>query len=151
MKKLILLLFVCGCTTRGTEAPTPIIENKAPPPPIIIFPPKKEEEKSPATEALDEVNAARKKRGLPPFIKDEELTKVAMKLAIHRAERLIGGHVNDFSFLPKGVKADSFGCGALPDSWGWGTCCTYDNYRYAGAAWMRGKDRKRYMHIAVRR
>lgn len=101
-------------------------------------------------DALDEVNAYRAKHGLQPFIRDEHLTQAAQKAASIRAKSLINGHLNsDFDCLPAGSHADSAGCGALDDSWGWGTCCATDNYRYAGAAWKRGSDGKRYMHLFV--
>lgn len=101
-------------------------------------------------DALDEVNAFRAKQGLPPFQRDESLTQAAQKAATIRAKSLINGHLNsDFDCLPAGAHADSAGCGALDDSWGWGTCCATDNYRYAGAAWKRGADGKRYMHLFV--
>lgn len=102
--------------------------------------------------SLAEVNAARAKRGLPPFKEDMQLTKAAEAAAKYRADRLMAGHTrDDFAFLPEGVHADAAGCGALPDSWGWGTCCTYERFSFAGAGWSRGRDGKRYMHIFVRR
>ncbi len=103
-----------------------------------------------AIEALAELNAARARHGLSPFIKDDLLTQGAMAVAAWRAEHLIQGHTpNDFRFLPDGAVAKSAGCGALEDSWGWGTCCTYDHWTYAGAAWARGRDNLRYMHVYV--
>ena len=107
-----------------------------------------------ADDALAEVNAARAARGLPPFVKDEGLTMAARAAADYRASRLIAGHVGggrgDFAFLPQGSHALAAGCGALAPSWGWGACCTYDRYRFAGAAVTYGRDGKRYMHIFVR-
>ena len=44
-----------------------------------------------ATEALDEVNAQRAARGLPPFMRDESLTAAALAAARFRADRLIAG------------------------------------------------------------
>ncbi|MBL8824876.1 MAG: hypothetical protein JNJ77_19980 [Planctomycetia bacterium] len=103
------------------------------------------------TDALAEVNAARSKRGLPPFQQDPLLTQAAQEAARQRASQGIAGHLaSDFDCLPAGAHADAAGCGALDDSWGWGTCCTYDNYTHAGAAWVRGSDGKRYMHLFVR-
>jgi hypothetical protein len=100
---------------------------------------------------LAEVNAARAKRGLRPFQHDPQLTHAAQACARTRASRRIAGHLsNDFAYLPAGVTAKAAGCGALEPSWGWGTCCTYDNYTYAGAAWVMGADGKRYMHLFVR-
>ncbi len=103
-------------------------------------------------ESLGEVNAARSKRSLPPFERDEGLTEAAMAAALYRAQRLIEGHTpNDFEFLPEGCTADSAGCGALEPSWGWGSCCTFDDYKKAGAAWAWGSNGLRFMHIFVRR
>jgi hypothetical protein len=102
-------------------------------------------------EALDEVNATRAKRGLKPFIYDHDLYRAAAGCADFRAERLIAGHTsNDFAALPPGACATAAGCAAWEPSWGWGACCTYDNYTYAGAAYTIGKDGRRYMHIFVR-
>ena len=102
-------------------------------------------------DALAEVNAARATRGLRPFIKDGALTVGAIKVADFRAARLIPGHTNnDFAGLPAGSSAAAAGCAAWEPSWGWGACCTYDNYTYAGAAWAMGRDGRRYMHLFVR-
>lgn len=103
-------------------------------------------------DALDEVNAARARRGLRPFLPDPALTQAAAACAQTRAARGIRGHLsNDFAALPPGVNARAAGCGALEPSWGWGTCCTYDQqYVYAGAAWVMGSDGRRYMHLFVR-
>jgi hypothetical protein len=102
-------------------------------------------------DALAEVNAARKARGLRPFIRDDGLMRGALHVAKWRADRLIEGHTrNEFGGLPKGVKADAAGCAAWHGN-DWGACCTYDNYRFAGAGWCYGRDQRRYMHIFVRR
>jgi hypothetical protein len=104
-----------------------------------------------AEDALAEVNAARAARGLPPFIWDEGLTAGAKNVADFRAARLTEGHTaNDFAGLPIGWAATSAGCAAWEPSWGWGACCTYDRYTYAGAAWSMGRDGRRYMHLFVR-
>ena len=103
-------------------------------------------------DALNEVNAARAQRGLKPFLPDPLLNQAAQACAKQRCARLINGHLpeSDFKYLPAGASANAAGCGALEPSWGWGTCCTYDNYTYAGAAWVMGPDGKRYMHLFVR-
>lgn len=102
-------------------------------------------------EALDEVNATRAQRGLKPFIHDPELSKAAYAAAQVRAASRNAGHTsNDFSYVPSGSSATSAGCAAWEPSWGWGSCCTYDNYTYAGAAWVMGSDGRRYMHLYVR-
>ena len=104
-----------------------------------------------AQEALDEVNAARAARGLPPFVRDDGLTQAALTIATQRASRRIAGHTaNDFSGLPPGVSARAAGCAAWPPSLGWGSCCTYDRYTHAGAAWAIGGDGRRYMQLFVR-
>ena len=104
-----------------------------------------------ATPSLDEVNATRAKRGLKPFILDTNLEIGACRCADARAASLCSGHTqNDFSYLPQSSVATASGCAAWTDDWGWGACCTYDNYTYAGAAWTRGRDGKRYMHLFVR-
>lgn len=104
-----------------------------------------------AEDALDEVNEARAARGLPPFLYDEDLTRAAMGCADFRAERLIAGHCNDFAALPPGAHADAAGCAAWHPEGGWGACCTYEQYRFAGAAFTFGQDGRRYMHVFVRR
>jgi len=102
-------------------------------------------------DALAEVNAVRAARGLKPFVKDADLTVGAINVADFRAARLMSGHTsNDFAGLPVGCRATSAGCAAWEPPWGWGACCTYDNYTYAGAAWAMGRDGRRYMHLFVR-
>ena len=102
-------------------------------------------------DALAEVNAARAKRGLRPFLPDPLLNQAARTCAKIRSANRIEGHLsNDFAHVPSGSSATSAGCGALEPSWGWGTCCTYENYTYAGAAWVMGADGRRYMHLFVR-
>lgn len=102
-------------------------------------------------DALHEVNAERAKRGLRALLPDPLLNQAARACAKERARLLIHEHLpSDFSYLPAGGKASAAGCGALEDSWGWGACCTYDDYTYGGAAWVRGSDGLRYMHIFVR-
>ena len=101
--------------------------------------------------ALAEVNAARAQRGLPPYMLDEGLARGATACAIYRARHGMDGHTpNDFGFLPAGSQARSAGCAAWPVGMGWGSCCTFDNYQYAGAGYCVGTDGKRYMHLFVR-
>lgn len=102
-------------------------------------------------DGLDEVNAKRAARGLYPFARDEGLTQAARSCAAFRAEHFLFGHTgNDFAFVPAGTPASSAGCAAYPAEYGWMSCCVYDNYTYAGAAWVTGRDGRRYMQLFVR-
>jgi len=104
-----------------------------------------------AADALDEVNQVRAARGLPTFIRDEGLAQAARTIAVQRASGLIQGHTsNDFAGVPAGTSASASGCAAWPAGTGWGSCCTYDRYTYAGAAWALGRDGRRYMQLFVR-
>lgn len=104
----------------------------------------------PAGDGLDEVNAKRAARGLRPFIRDEGLTQAAFGAAAFRAEHGLFGHTaNDFAFVPGG-SCSAAGCAAYPASYGWMSCCTYDNHTYAGAAYVTGRDGRRFMHLFVR-
>jgi hypothetical protein len=103
------------------------------------------------TSALAECNARRASHGLTPFVEDPALTAAAQAAADFRAANLITGHTgNDFQFLPPGVHAEAAGCAAWEPGWGWGSCCSDDNYRFAGAGMAVGRDGKRYMHLFVR-
>jgi hypothetical protein len=102
-------------------------------------------------DGLDEVNAKRAARGLRPFVRDESLTQAALACASFRAEQGLFGHTaNDFAFVPAGSSASAAGCAAYPASYGWMSCCTYDGNTYGGAAWVTGRDGRRYMHLFVR-
>lgn len=102
-------------------------------------------------DGLDEVNAKRMARGLRPFVRDEGLTQAARSCAQYRASYGLFGHTsNDFAFVPAGTYASSAGCAAYQAGFGWMSCCVYDNYTYAGAAWVTGRDGRRYMHLFVR-
>jgi hypothetical protein len=104
-----------------------------------------------AENALEEVNAARAARGLRPYTEDANLTAAAMAASDYRAAYRIAGHTsNDFAFLPSGCFCPAAGCAAWEPSWGWGSCCTYENWSYAGAAYAVGSDGRRYMHLYVR-
>lgn len=105
----------------------------------------------PILDALEEVNALRRLRGLLPFRRNDNLTVAAQRCAEYRAARRIDGHTsNDFQFIPPGESAVAAGSGALEPSWGWGTCCTFDGYQEAGAAYVMGDDGKRYMQLFVK-
>jgi|SRR6516162_1759509 hypothetical protein len=102
-------------------------------------------------DALDEVNAARARRGLLPYVRDAGLTAGAICVADFRAQRLISGHTgNDFRGLPPGVNARVSGCAAWEPHMGWGACCTFERWHYAGAAWSMGRDGRRYMQLFCR-
>ena len=101
-------------------------------------------------DGLDEVNAKRAQAGLRPFLRDEGLTMAAKGCSEYRAANQMFGHThNDFGFCPPGVHCDAAGCAAYPASYGWMSCCTFDNYRSGGAYWTLGADGKRYMHLFV--
>lgn len=101
-------------------------------------------------DALDEVNHARAARGLPPFQYDRNLAIAAGACAEHRAARRLAGHSsNDFAFVPAGTKCDATGCAAWPQGMGWGSCCSYEHYERAGAAYVIGPDGLRYMSLFV--
>lgn len=104
-----------------------------------------------AGDGLDEVNAKRAARGLRPFVRDEGLSQAARACAEFRAANGLSGHTsNDFAFVPAGTSASSAGCAAYPASYGWMSCCVYENYTSAGAAYVTGRDGRRYMHLFVR-
>ena len=103
-----------------------------------------------AEEALKEVNAARRRHGLQPYRYSKSLTAAAKRCADYRAARLMAGHTHN-DFVVGRVNAPAAGCAAWKPSLGWGACCTYDReYRHAGAAWAKGRDGRRYMHLFVR-
>jgi hypothetical protein len=102
-------------------------------------------------DGLAEVNAKLAARGLRPFLRDEGLAQAARACAQFRAAHGLFGHTsNDFAFVPAGAHAASAGCAAYPAGYGWMSCCVYDGYTYAGAAWVTGRDGRRYMHLFVR-
>jgi len=103
------------------------------------------------TTATETVNALRVSRGLRPFIVDVRLEEAAKNCATYRARYRIRGHTaNDFQFVPPGARADSGGCAAWEPGFGWGSCCTFDQYTHGGAAWAIGDDGLRYMQLFVR-
>jgi hypothetical protein len=97
------------------------------------------------------VNAERAKRGLRPYIRDDGLMAAAASAAAFRASRRIAGHTsNDFAHLPAGSSATAAGCAAWYPEWGFGACCMYEGWTYAGAAKVMGSDGKFYCHLFVR-
>lgn len=103
-----------------------------------------------ASSALEEVNYLRAVAGLTPYQEDLALTAAAEACATYRAAYLIPGHADDFQFLPAGGTATATGCAAWPPQAGWGSCCIYENHRFAGAGWRLGRDGNRYMSLFVR-
>lgn len=74
---------------------------------------------TPSADALEEVNAKRRQRGLRPFLRDDGLVAAALNCARVRAANRIRGHTaNDFAYLPSGTVAVATGAGALEPSWG---------------------------------
>lgn len=145
-----------GWSEGWTVVETPQIVATAPPvspgPPEVgptVTPPKPDDFNGSA-DAMDEVNAKRARKGLPPLQRDPLLCQAAYECARQRAARNIHGHLpeSDFSYLPSGAHATVGGAGALEDSWGWETCA-YDSmqYRVGGAAWVRGPGGLRFMHF----
>lgn len=143
----------CPSTTVVTPAipvPMPPAKPKAEEE-LSVFVPTQYASVDSSYDGLDEVNAKRAARGLRPFIRDTALFQAAAAVAQFRAQHRLFGHTsNDYAFLPVGSSCSSFGCAAYPPDHGWMSCCTYDNYTYAGAAWVMGPDGNRYMHLAVR-
>lgn len=106
---------------------------------------------SASVDALDEVNAVRARAGLRPFLRCDGLTQAAKSAVTWRAARHWGGHCpgSDFAHLPAGYNAGAAGCG-LASHQTWSTCCTFENWTYAGAAYAYGSNGIRYMHLFVR-
>lgn len=100
-------------------------------------------------DALDQANAQRMARGLRPFVRDNGLTIAARVCATFRAEKGIRGHTgNDFAALPIGSTAPVAGCGHSAAGAQFSTCALYENWTYAGAAWVPGADGM-YHHLFV--
>lgn len=100
-----------------------------------------------AESAMERVNWQRAQQGLPPFMEDSGLTKAAMAAADFRAAHGMEGHSsNDFSFLPRGTSAPVAGCAAWHYGAGFGACDLYSNYKYAGCAWVQGRDGRVFCH-----
>ena len=106
-------------------------------------------------QVLEEVNAQRRARGLPPYIFDAGLARGAFAAAMYRAKNGIEGHTKvpggDFAFLPSGARADAAGCARWQVGTGFGACAMYETeYHHAGAAFVTVGN-QRYMHLFVRR
>lgn len=103
-------------------------------------------------EALADLNRQRAQRGMRPYIEDPLLTQAAQAAASFRASRGMEGHTgNDFQFVPGGTSAQAAGCAAWPPSMGFGACCCFEGWTYAGAATVIGRDGRAYHHLFVRR
>jgi hypothetical protein len=133
--KLLILAMVCASPALAQDKVVATVDTSRPS----------------GQDTLQEVNALRAKRGLPPYVYDEQLALGAVACAKFRAAKLMAGHTqNDFAFLPAGAHASGAGCAAATPGWGWLSCYTYSSYRYAGAAWSMGRDGKRYTELFVR-
>ena len=101
--------------------------------------------------ALAEVNAMRAARGLYPYVEDPLLTMGAQQAATLRANALWEGHTtNDFNCLPNGASARAAGCGACPQGT-FAACCMFDRGpRFAGAAYVIGRDGRKYCQLFIR-
>ncbi len=97
-------------------------------------------------DGFDEINEWRKRCGLKPFIEDPKMTEFAAKKARYRAERnLRDGHQG-----PKPPAGWHEGTGEAKPFWGWLTCESESDFRYAGAAMCVGSDGTRYMVLVCR-
>jgi len=97
-------------------------------------------------DAMDEVNEWRRRSGLRPFVEDPQMTKFARMKAEYRAMRnLRNGHQG-----PKAPGNWREGTGEAKPVWGWLTCETESDFKYAGAAMCVGRDGTRYMVLVCR-
>jgi len=105
----------------------------------------------PRPEPLADINAQRAARGLRAYVEDEGLTKAARACAEYRAARRMAGHTaSDFDFLPAGVRSPCAGCAAWPADMPFGACEVFGDWKYAGAASVRGPDGLLYHHAFYR-
>ena len=97
-------------------------------------------------DGMDEVNEWRRRTGLPRFVEDPAMTRFAEMKARHRAQHnLRDGHQG-----PKPPSGWHEGTGEAQPSWGWLTCESESDYRYAGAAVCVGVDGTRFMVLVCR-
>ena len=95
---------------------------------------------------IDEVNEWRRRSGLPPFIEDPAMTRFAEEKAAYRARyNLQNGHQG-----PKPPAGWHEGTGEATADWGWLTCESESDFRYAGAAVCLGRDGTRFMVLVCR-
>jgi hypothetical protein len=99
-----------------------------------------------SADAMDEVNEWRKLCGLPPLIEDPAMTKFAAMKARYRAQRnLRNGHQG-----PRPPAGWREGTGEAYAVWGWLTCETESDFKYAGAGICVGADGTRFMVLVCR-
>lgn len=97
-------------------------------------------------DGMDEVNEWRRRTGLRRFIEDPAMTRFAEMKARYRARHnLRDGHQG-----PKPPSGWHEGTGESQSSWGWLTCESESDYRYAGAALCVGVDGTRFMVLVCR-
>jgi hypothetical protein len=90
---------------------------------------------------------------VPPYLLTpiDILRASTINVADVRARGLCEGHsANDFAGPPFGCHASAAWRAAWAPTMGWGACCTYENWTYAGAAYAVGRDGRRYMQLFVR-
>ena len=153
LSALVVLLLVPDMQAGGRRRQRQYVQQVAAQPMHMVPGPYAGKDSS-ETNALAELNAARAKYNLKPYLPDPGLTQAANTCAERRASRLIAGHLpeGDLSTcVPSGVHAEAAGAAAWEPSSGWGSCCTYaTEFTYAGAAWRMGRDGRRYMSLFVR-
>lgn len=97
-------------------------------------------------DGMDEVNEWRRRTGLPSFVEDPAMTRFAEMKARYRAQHnLRDGHQG-----PKPPAGWHEGTGEAQPSWGWLTCESESDFRYAGAAVCVGVDGTRFMVLVCR-
>ena len=97
-------------------------------------------------DGMDEVNEWRRRSGLPPFIEDPAMTKFAELKARFRAER----NLRDGHHGPQPAAGWHEGTGEATATWGWLTCESESDFKYAGAALCVGRDGTRFMVLVCR-
>lgn len=97
-------------------------------------------------DGMDEINEWRRRSGLRPFIEDPKMTEFARAKARFRAERgLQNGHQG-----PKPPRNWHEGTGEATSTWGWLTCESESDFKYAGAGICVAADGTRYMVLVCR-
>ncbi len=108
----------------------------------------------PANDTLDEINAWRATKGLPPFIRDEMFTESAQRCADYRAAHLLEGHTYmDHQFLSdkSGITKIASGCAKRSPGERFNSCGIEKTvYTRCGAAVAIGRDGQVYMQVFLR-